>query len=228
MNLTSLTSRKTLKRVSTVILASLLAMVARNGMAEDFESIKAAAKKEGSIVFWASAPRQHTTDALVDMFNKRFDMNIKIDRVALRAPDIAARLTEHANGSVAGSDVTYTATATQAKHANYRIVARFDAEQGTDTKDVCKSAFGPTPAARYADRTNLFMAFCDQAEPIAGAKVSGPKLAGLSDPNLREMLRAGMQAMFPSATNSGRTGSMGSIQVNPVPHFRLNPLDGII
>ena len=66
----------------------------------------------------------------------------------LPQPDIAARLTEHANGSVAGSDVTYTATATQAKHANYRIVARFDAEQGTDTKDVCKSAFGPTPAAR--------------------------------------------------------------------------------
>ncbi|EDP63378.1 hypothetical protein BAL199_20385 [alpha proteobacterium BAL199] len=146
----------------------------------------------------------------------------------LPQPDIAVRLTEHANGSVVGSDVTYTATAAQAKHANYRIVARFDAEQGTDTKDVCKSAFGPTPAARYADRTNLFMAFCDNAEPIAGAKVSGPKLAGLSDPNLREMLRAGMQAMFPSATNSGRTGSMGSIQVNPVPHFRLNPLDGII
>jgi ABC-type amino acid transport substrate-binding protein len=146
----------------------------------------------------------------------------------LPQPDIAVRLTEHANGSVVGSDVTYTATAAQAKHANYRIVARFDAEQGTDTKDVCKSAFGPTPAARYANRTNLFMAFCDQAEPIAGAKVSGPKLAGLSDPNLREMLRAGMQAMFPSATNSGRTGSMGSIQVNPVPHFRLNPLDGII
>ena len=146
----------------------------------------------------------------------------------LPQPDIAVRLTEHANWSVVGSDVTYTATAAQAKHANYRIVARFDAEQGTDTKDVCKSAFGPTPAARYADRTNLFMAFCDNAEPIAGAKVSGPKLAGLSDPNLREMLRAGMQAMFPSATNSGRTGSMGSIQVNPVPHFRLNPLDGII
>ncbi|MEQ8395249.1 hypothetical protein [Thalassobaculum sp.] len=142
--------------------------------------------------------------------------------------DIAVRLAEHANGSVSGSDVTYTAKAAQAKHASYRIVARFDAEQGSDTKDVCKSAFGPTPAARYADRTNLFMAFCDQAEPIAGAKVSGPKLTGLSDPNLREMLRRGMQAMFPNATNSGRAGSMGSIQVNPVPHFRLNPLDGII
>ena len=124
--------------------------------------------------------------------------------------------------------MTYTASAAQAKHSNYRIVARFDAGQGADTKDACKAASGPAVAARYADRTNLFLAFCDQSEPIAGAKVSGPKLTGLSDPNLREMLRQGMQAMFPNQTNSGRTGSMGSIRVDPVPHFRLNPLDGII
>lgn len=146
----------------------------------------------------------------------------------LEARDVAARLATFADGSVSGSDVTYTANPALAKHGNYRIVARFDAEQGADATDTCKSASEPVVAARYADRTNLFMVFCDRNEPIAGAKISAPKLSGMDDPNLREMLRQGMQAMFPSAGNQGNAGSMGAIEVYPLPRFRLNPLDGII
>lgn len=142
--------------------------------------------------------------------------------------DVAARLADHAEGAVIGSDVTYTANPGAAKQNNYRIVARFDAEQGASTEEVCRSAYQAVVAARYADRTNLFMAFCDKAEPIAGAKVSGPKLNGPSDPNLRAMVRHGMKAMFPGQSGQDRTGSMGSIEVAPVPRFRLNPLDGIL
>ena len=83
-------------------------------------------------------------------------------------------------------------------------------------------------AARYVDRTNLFLAFCDKGEPIAGAKVSGPKLDGPADPNLREMMRQGMKAMFPHPSDRGTPGGMGSIELSPTPRFRLNPLDGIL
>ncbi len=144
----------------------------------------------------------------------------------LPAEEMAARLAEMAEGTVPGSDVTYTARPSAAKKSNYRIVARFDAEQGADAKDVCRSAAGPAVAARYADRTNLFMAFCDTEEPIAAARVSGSKLTGPSDPELRRMVSQGMKAMFPSR-NDG-TGGMGSFELAPTPRFRLNPLDGII
>lgn len=142
--------------------------------------------------------------------------------------EVASRLAAMAEGSVSGSTVTYTANPVAAKLNNYRIVARFDAEQGSDTKEVCESAYGPAVAARYADRTNLFLAFCDSREPIAGARVSAPKLTGPSDPNLREMLRQGMKAMFPHQSDQGRAGGMGSFELAPSPRFRLNPLDGII
>ena len=146
----------------------------------------------------------------------------------LPADDVAARLAEHAEGAVIGANVTYTGNRGAAKHGNYRIVARFDAEQAASTADVCKSAFESVVAARYVDRTNLFLAFCDMAEPIAGAKVSGPKLNGPSDPNLREMMRQGLKAMFPHQSDQGKSGGMGSIELSPTPRFRLNPLDGIL
>lgn len=146
----------------------------------------------------------------------------------LPAEEVATRLAAMAEGAVSGSDVTYTAKPAAAKLNNYRIVARFDAEQGADTMEVCKSAYGPAVAARYADRSHLFLAFCDTTEAIAGAKVSGPKLTGPSDPNLREMLRQGLKAMFPNQSDQGKPGSMGSIEVYPVPRFRLNPLDGLL
>src|SRR3546814_12311536 len=109
----------------------------------------------------------------------------------LPAEEVAARLAEMAKGTVPGSDVTYTARPSAAKLDNYRLVARFDADQGADAEDACRSAYGPVVAARYADRTNLFMAFCDGTEPIAGAKVSAPKLSGPSAPHLRPMRHEG-------------------------------------
>jgi hypothetical protein len=143
---------------------------------------------------------------------------------------VAERLARHADGAVSGTTVTYTAKPGAAKLPHYRIVALFDAVQGFSTNEACESAFRPAVAARYIDRTNLFLAFCDENEPIAGAKVSGPKLAGIDDPVLADMMRQGMRAMFPSAGGGvdDRGGSMGSIRVSPTPGFRLNPLEGIL
>ena len=146
----------------------------------------------------------------------------------LPATEVAGRLAEMAKGSVSRSDVRYTASPAAARLNNYRIVARFDADQGASTKEVCQSAYESVVAARYVDRTNLFLAFCDKGEPIAGAKVSGPKLDGPADPNLREMMRQGMKAMFPHPSDRGTPGGMGSIELSPTPRFRLNPLDGIL
>ncbi len=161
--------------------------------------------------------------------------NSPVLMVSVNAPfqltptDVAARLAEYAEGAVMGSDVTYTASRAAATKNNYRIVAQFDAEQATSAGDVCRSAYQTAVlAARYADRTNLFMAFCDKDEPIAGAKVSGPKLSGLGDPTLRDMVRQGMKEMFPGSPGQSRGGSMGSFELGPQPHFRLNPLDGLL
>lgn len=161
--------------------------------------------------------------------------NSPVLMVSVNAPfqltpaDVAARLAEYAEGAVLGSDVTFTASRAAATKNNYRIVARFDAEQATSTGEVCQSAYETAVlAARYTDRTNLFMAFCDKGEPIAGAKMSGPKLSGLGDPVLRDMIRQGMKEMFPGSAGQHQGGSMGSFELAPQPHFRLNPLDGIL
>ena len=60
--------------------------------AQDLAAIKQAAAKEGKLVFWASTPAQETADALLALFNKRFNLNIKMERVALSAKDVTPRL----------------------------------------------------------------------------------------------------------------------------------------
>src|SRR3546814_20610211 len=53
----------------------------------------------------------------------------------LPAEEVAARLAEMAKGAVPGSDMTYTARPSAAKLDNYRIVPRFDADQGADRSE---------------------------------------------------------------------------------------------
>jgi len=143
---------------------------------------------------------------------------------------VSERVAAHADGAVSGSDVTYTADRGRAARPNYRIVALFDPDQGADARTACRAVYGPTIAARYADRTNLLLAFCDEAEPIAAAKVSGRKLTGPEDPELHSMVRDGMRTMFPGQVGGpgNRPGTMGAVQLYPRPGFRLNPIDGII
>ena len=66
--------------------------------AEDFDSIKAAAAKEGRLVVWHNTPKQETTEALAALFNKRFGMDIKIERVSTNGGDMTSRLIAEKRG----------------------------------------------------------------------------------------------------------------------------------
>jgi|GEM_PF-719240 len=146
---------------------------------------------------------------------------------------VAGAVAEAASGAVFAMDTTFTADIARAAHPNFRIVALFDPVQSMSTEAVCQSEAkaADVPAARFADRTNLFLAFCTRGEAIAGTKVSGPKLASVADPAFREMARTGIREMFSfddRRRDRGEPPILGSISVSPTVGFRLNPLTGII
>lgn len=68
------------------------------GRADDFDAIKAGAAKEGTVVVWHNTPNQATTDALVALFNKRFGLNIKAERVPVSGAHMSSRLMTEKRG----------------------------------------------------------------------------------------------------------------------------------
>ena len=87
--------------VAAMVLAVSVTMLAAHGRADDFETIKAAAIKEGRLVVWHNTPNQETTDALTALFNQRFGMNIKAYRVSVSGSDITSRvITEKRGGRI--------------------------------------------------------------------------------------------------------------------------------
>lgn len=146
---------------------------------------------------------------------------------------VGAAAAEAASGAVFAMDTTFTADISRAAHPAFRIVALFDPADSLSTEAVCRSdaTSGDLPAARFTDRTNLFLAFCTRGESLAGTRVGGPKLAALSDPSFREMVRAGIREMFAMddrQRDRGEPPILGTISVSPSVGFRLNPLEGII
>lgn len=89
--------------ILTMVVA--MTMLASNGRADDFDTIRAAAMKEGSIVVWHNTPKQDTTDALAALFNKRFDMNIKVERVSVAGGQISSRMMTEKRGGKFTVDV---------------------------------------------------------------------------------------------------------------------------
>lgn len=143
--------------------------------------------------------------------------------------EVARMVAKSADESVLGSPVSFTSVRAATKLPQYRIVALFDPEVSVSTGDVCKSDQTPPVAARYQDRTNLFMAFCARGEEIVGARVSGAKLSGPDDPELDKMVKAGMSEMFPPNGSRSEPPVFGSLSFGVgVPKFRLNPLAGIV
>lgn len=146
---------------------------------------------------------------------------------------VAGAVAGAASGAVFAMDTQFTATISEAKHSNFRIVALFDPVDAMSTEDVCKSeaAGANVPAARHGDRTNLFLAFCTRGESIAGTRVSGPKVTALSDPAFAEMARTGIREMFAIDDRDRERGKppiLGSVSTYPNLGFRLNPLTGIV
>lgn len=147
---------------------------------------------------------------------------------------VASVMAEAASGAVFAMPTTFTSDVGSASHPNFRIVALFDPEESLSTADVCESEARSTdlPAARYTDRTNLFLAFCTRGEAIGGTKVRGPKVTSLDDSALRDMTRTGIREMFSIDDRDRGRGDppiLGSFSGNPNNFgFRLNPLEGVV
>lgn len=147
---------------------------------------------------------------------------------------VGAVMAEAASGAVFAMPTTFTSEIGAAPRPHFRIVALFDAEESLSTADLCESEAKGTDltAARYADRTNLFLAFCTRGQALAGTKVSGPKITTLSDPTLRQMVRSGIREMFTLDDRQRERGEppiLGTVSGNPSSFgFRLNPLEGVV
>lgn len=147
---------------------------------------------------------------------------------------VSAVMAEAASGAVFAMPTTFTSEIGAAPRPHFRIVALFDAEESLSTADLCESEAKGTDltAARYADRTNLFLAFCTRGEALAGTRVSGPKITSVSDPALRQMVRSGIREMFSLDDRQRERGEppiLGTFSGNPNDFgFRLNPLEGVI
>ena len=86
---------------AAVILAAGFTALPNPAQTADFETIKAAAAKEGTLVVWHNTPSQETTTALAALFNKRFGMNIKVQRVPVSGSDMTSRMmTEKRGGRI--------------------------------------------------------------------------------------------------------------------------------
>jgi ABC-type Fe3+ transport system substrate-binding protein len=79
-------------------LAIGMTMLAPESRASEFDKIKAAAAKEGKIVVWHNTPKQATTDALAALFNKRFGMNIEVERVSVAGGTMTSRMMTEKRG----------------------------------------------------------------------------------------------------------------------------------
>lgn len=87
--------------LAAVMLVAGLAALPGHARAADFETIKAAAAKEGRITVWHNTPNHKTTEALNELFNKRFGMNVKVERVSVSGSQMTSRLmTEKRGGKI--------------------------------------------------------------------------------------------------------------------------------
>jgi len=91
--------------LAAMILASGIVALPSYGQATDFDAIKAAAAKEGTLVVWHNTPSQETTKALNELFNRRFDMNIKVNRVSVSGSVMTSRLMTEKRGGKFTVDV---------------------------------------------------------------------------------------------------------------------------
>ncbi len=92
-----MTDRRFLKTMTlptfvVVMLAAMSVFFAAPSHSAEFDEIVKKAAKEKTLVFWASTPREGTVPKLVKSFNKRFDLDIKVQRVAVSARAVVSRM----------------------------------------------------------------------------------------------------------------------------------------
>ena len=103
---TNIFMRASLKAALAIaVLTSGVFFQTTESYADDFDKIKAAAEKENTLVIWATSPREYTIPKLEQLFNKRFGMNIKINRVAVEGGNVDSRLVAENQGGKISVDV---------------------------------------------------------------------------------------------------------------------------
>jgi ABC-type Fe3+ transport system substrate-binding protein len=110
----------------SVLVAIATAILPVCGQATEFDDIVKAAAKEGTMVMWASTPREDTTQALVDIFNKKFGVNIKIERVGVSAGDVASRMLAEKRGGRYTVDMTIVSDRTMPTLIQNDVVEKVD------------------------------------------------------------------------------------------------------
>jgi iron(III) transport system substrate-binding protein len=104
--MTSLNAGKPITGLMAALLAvGAMALPVRAQNTTDFDAIKAAAAKEGHITVWHNTPNHQTTEALTALFNKRFGMNIKVDRISVSGSHMTSRLMAEKRGGKITVDV---------------------------------------------------------------------------------------------------------------------------
>jgi len=68
------------------------AAAANDRVGRDFASIVTAANKEGKVVIWGSYPRDADVQRVQDLFDKRFNVNVKIEYQSMPIGNAASRL----------------------------------------------------------------------------------------------------------------------------------------
>ena len=91
--------------LAVAMLAVSVTGLAASSHGADFDTIKAAAAKEGTIVVWHNTPNQETTNALTAVFNKKFGLNIKVQRVPVSGSDMTSRMITEKRGGRFTADV---------------------------------------------------------------------------------------------------------------------------
>jgi len=169
--------------------------------------------------------------AFLDYAGAKTPVYLTVVNTPVAEPQLMAnRVAASATGRVFGSDVRFTADPSLAAVPQYRLVTVFDPSVSMSGDAACEADGNPPVAERYQDRTNLVMAFCSKDVAIAGAKVTGGRIAGLDDPELDRMVKAGLDEMFPPRGINDRDEPpiFGSVEFGAEPRLRLNPLAGIL
>ena len=121
-----------------------MAIPAAHCQASEFDRIKAAAAKEGHLVVWHNTPKQDTTDELVKMFNKRFGMNITVERVPVSGGRMTSRIMSEKRGGKFTVDVFIATDRHLPRLVKNGLVEKVDwvktfAGPGRSTRSCCRT-----------------------------------------------------------------------------------------
>ena len=103
-----------------------MALSAAQGRASEFDRIKAAAARERYLVVWHNTPKQDTTDQLEKMFNKRFGMHIKVERVPVSGGRMTSRIMSEKRGGKFTVDVFIATDRHLPRMVKYGLVEKVD------------------------------------------------------------------------------------------------------